>query len=178
MIWLVSYGLVVSLLMLFLLLKGNRLFVKKKKEIVELQKQLQTIKKELMPVKAGTRRNFRLEVPQIPCTIEFVDVEEESLKRLTNRKITSHIEDISTSGLKITSPYNLPIKSKLKIKVVFELNNETFEQFGLLVRKEEHIHQKMNQYGVQFINVSMKQQQSIILQLNKIQAERRQKRIS
>ncbi|MFD1040681.1 PilZ domain-containing protein [Virgibacillus byunsanensis] len=178
MIILSIYGLIVNVLLVVFFIYGYKVIINQRAKIESLNKEINDSRKQPTKQNTDPRRNFRVEISHLPCEVTFIEIENDKMKNLENSKITAILENVSSTGLKFDSKYNFPVKYKIKIRVKFELKEELFSFKGYIVRKEEHVKNKMNSYGIQFIETGMKDQQQLIVKLNQIEAERRKKKIS
>lgn len=114
------------------------------------------------------RKCFRVEVDNIYCIIKFIDFANSKLNKLKNRTINGYIENISLSGLKIVSDYELPVRSDIRITISFKLEDYVFTMKGKIVRREDHIENKYVGYGVEFLELLPNQRKQLNMLLNKI----------
>ncbi|WP_226037775.1 PilZ domain-containing protein [Aquibacillus saliphilus] len=118
------------------------------------------------------REFFRVELIEKNCLVEFIDFENTQLRKLQNKKFDAFIENISLGGMKITCPYNLPVKQSITVQMTFELKQEDFCIQGEIVRKEEHNHKDWVSYGVGFKNISQEEQEQLLASLNKVMIDK------
>ncbi|MBP1948472.1 PilZ domain-containing protein [Virgibacillus litoralis] len=175
---LLIYVLALSVFLGLVCIYGCKIVDNQRGKIASLKKEINDLKKQPAVQKNNLRGDFRIEISQLPCEVTFLRIENEKMKKLENNKIATTIENISSTGLKLDSEYNLPVKYKIKIRVEFELKDDLFSFNGYIVRKEEHVKSKMISYGIQFFEATTKEQQKLIVKLHQIEAERRQRKIS
>lgn len=114
------------------------------------------------------RKCFRVKVDNIYCIIKFIDFGNSKLNKLKNRTINGYIENISLSGLKIVSDYELPVRSDIRITISFKLEDYVFTMEGKIVRREDHIEKKYVGYGVEFLELLPNQRKQLNMLLNKM----------
>lgn len=175
---LLIYVLALSVFLGLVCIYGCKLVDNQRGKITSLKKEINDLKKQPAVQKNNLRGDFRIEISHLPCEVTFLGIENEKMKKLENNKIATTIENISSTGLKLDSKHNLPVKYKIKIRVEFELKDDLFSFKGYIVRKEEHVKSKMISYGIQFFEATTKEQQKLIVKLHQIEAERRQMKIS
>ena len=61
------------------------------------------------------RNSFRIKLYNIKCYVKFLHLDDDKLLFLQNKSIDGYIEDISATGLKFISSYNIPLKPNNKI---------------------------------------------------------------
>src|SRR5690606_6250383 len=104
---------------------------------------------------------------------KFLHLDDDKLLFLQNKSIDGYIEDISATGLKFISLYNIPLKPNNKIRVEFTLNDKPFVFIASIIRKEESVLSKEIIYGLQFKELMIKEQDELTSELFKIEAQRR-----
>ncbi len=125
--------------------------------------------------KINQKGNFRLEIPSKESFLILKKIENEDFTKLIGKIIKGNIKDISTTGVKFTCPYNLPVHLKIKVEVCFKLGNKDLKFNGCIVRKEEHLSRKSKNYGIKFIEITSKEQENLIIELRKLEAQQRRK---
>lgn len=119
------------------------------------------------------RKDFRITIGNLDCVVELLEFENKKLDKLSHKRFEGSIENISATGLKLLSRYNLPVNQKILIEISFNLEGEEFCIVGEIIRKEEHTHKNTYSYGIHFIGLDENQLQLLIRVLNKITLERR-----
>jgi c-di-GMP-binding flagellar brake protein YcgR len=120
------------------------------------------------------RENFRVNLDDVPCFVEFLDVENESL---TPKYFNGVLKNISVGGVKVVGEFEYPIVDEIIIKVRFSLKDSMFILKGRIVRKELYPERDKFGYGVQFTNLFDEDRELLYQILNRIMAERRKKRV-
>ncbi|WP_141433827.1 PilZ domain-containing protein [Bacillus sp. 03113] len=115
------------------------------------------------------RSSFRVNVNQIYCTITFYHFGNIKLQNLKNKKINGYIENISLTGLKILSDYELPVRHDISILISFKLKDFVFNLKGKIVRREDHLENKLVAYGIHFLEMVPNQQKHLNIILNRLQ---------
>ena len=121
------------------------------------------------------RKDFRLEIFNESAVVTLISCDDKKFNKIIGKKFTGYISNLSVSGLKLLSEYNLPIKCRFKVRVEFTLNKTPFIIHAYLLRKEEHIKENLISYGFQFIEMDRKVKEMLTVILHKIEAERRKK---
>ncbi|HAM81692.1 PilZ domain-containing protein [Ornithinibacillus bavariensis] len=120
------------------------------------------------------RENFRVNLDDVPCFVEFLDIENEAL----NPKFFNGVlKNISVGGVKVVGEFEYPIEEEIRIKLRFSLKDSMFIVKGRIVRKELYPDRDRFGYGVQFTNLFDEDRELLYQLLNQIMAERRKKRI-
>lgn len=114
------------------------------------------------------RKCFRVNVEHLLCTITFYEFGNEKLQPLKGKTIQANIEDISLSGLKLSSNYELPVRSDIRIAVSFKLEDFVFSVNSKIVRREDHIDQELVYYGAEFLNMMPNHEKQLSTVLNNI----------
>ncbi len=97
--------------------------------------------------------------------VNLQDIKEEKPPKIDKEKtIPLSILDLSAGGMKITSPLDLPVKSKIKFLIQFEIESEKFEVYCELLRKEQIGNEK--EYGVKFLQLAIKEEIRLVRNLN------------
>ncbi len=111
----------------------------------------------------GTPRKNRRKCIRVPvenefCTVSFYEIGNPKFRSLRNKKITGYIKDISLSGLKMTSNFELPVRSDICVMISFELHGIPLILKGKIVRREDHLGEEFVVYGIEFQNLSRQAQ--------------------
>lgn len=149
---------------------------KKDLEIKLLQGSIEDSKKQNVSKKTiykNRRQDFRLELYNVSAEITILSSEDKRFNQILGKKFTGMIKDLSASGLKLLSEYNLPVKGKFKVKIEFSINQNNFVLHAFLLRKEEHLKENLISYGFQFVEMNRKTKEELIINLHKLEAERR-----
>lgn len=72
------------------------------------------------------KRSLRVDVPHIESKIIIIDIDTKRFKALNQKYFTGYIENISLTGLKFSSAYNIPIQENITISLHFSLDDEDF----------------------------------------------------
>ncbi|TFB25116.1 PilZ domain-containing protein [Filobacillus milosensis] len=174
--YVVYYELIIIFFLLIIVYRLIKDTKNKHQEINSLKKRLEnTSSKPLSATQflKAQRKNFRIKVYNVPIELTITKCDNPKLQKLIGKKINGDIEDISLSGLKFISEFSLPIKVKFETDIMFFLKNEQFKITALLVRKEEHIKEKLISYGIQFEKMSYKQEKQLAVSLHKVETERK-----
>lgn len=118
---------------------------------------------------ANQRKNFRVRVELKNSIMEVLKVGSTEI----NEHDACEIIDISTGGVGVVSYCDLPLKQQVFIRVHFYLNNETFSINGRIVRKIERINKNSFLYGVQFLELSPREENRLLKEIVAIENERR-----
>ena len=132
----------------------------------ELKKQRQLKKEEKQ---ANRRDNFRLRVMIKNSIMEVLKVGSIDV----NRNNYCEIVDISAGGAGIISYYDFPLKQQVYVRVHFYLNDEEFSLDGRIVRKIERINKSSFFYGVQFLNLSSRDEERLVKEIYAMENQRR-----
>lgn len=115
------------------------------------------------------RSNYRVNLNHVGCEVMLSDFGNPKLCKLKGKKIAGSIEDLSLSGLKFTSNYELPVRSHISIIVTFGLGDINLKLKGKIVRREDHVYNNMVSYGVQFAELPTGDKKDLNRELFKLQ---------
>lgn len=118
---------------------------------------------------ANRRDNFRLRVMIKNSLMEVLKVGSISV----NQNDYCEIVDISAGGAGIVSYYDLPLKQSVFVRVHFYLNDEEFSLNGRVVRKTERINKSSFFYGIQFLNLTTRDENRLIKEIVALENQRR-----
>jgi hypothetical protein len=158
----------IILIFLFIYNKNYKTRLEKNSNTQEkIQKQIE-IPKDVKKSKSKNRRMcLRVEVDKIYCMMTFNDFGDSKLNNLKTKKIDGYIEDISLTGLKFVSNYELPVRSDIKITVSFKLDGFIFTLPGKIVRRADHLNNDFVTYGIKFTSLLPGQQKQLNGLINK-----------
>jgi hypothetical protein len=140
----------------------------------KIQNDIEIPKEVKKPKSENNRRKcLRIEVEKIYCMMKFDEFGDSKLNNLKSKTIDGYIEDISLTGLKFVSNFELPVRSDIKITVSFKLDNFVFILPGKIVRRSDHLNNDFVTYGIQFTSLLPGQQK----QLNRLINEKIKKTI-
>lgn len=147
-------------------------------KISKLEKQIKDSVKKNEQEKTNSnhrRKDFRLNIfnESVEVEVTLLSCDDEKFKQILGKKFTGKIIDISVSGLKIVSKYNFPIKGRFKVRTEFSLNKIPFKINAYLLRKEEHLKEKLISYGLQFVEMDRKTKEELTIILHKLESKRR-----
>ncbi|WP_042142554.1 PilZ domain-containing protein [Paucisalibacillus sp. EB02] len=159
----------VLILTLYLLIK--RLTRKPKTETVATKEKREVPK---YPTYSGInhRENFRVNLEDVHCFIEFLDVDNEELNP---KFFNAELKNISVGGVKFVCEHEYHVEEDMLIKVRFSLKNSMFILKGRIVRKELYAVRDRFGYGVQFTSLFDEERELLYHILNRIMVERRRK---
>jgi c-di-GMP-binding flagellar brake protein YcgR len=132
----------------------------------ELKKHRQLKKEEKQ---ANRRDNFRLRVMIKNSLMEVLKVGSISV----NQNDYCEIVDISAGGAGIVSYYDFPLKQSVFVRIHFYLNDEEFSLNGRVVRKTERINKSSFFYGIQFLNLTTRDENRLIKEIVALENQRR-----
>lgn len=136
--------------------------------------QQQRIKKQRNLKKAEKKENrrdsFRLRVDLKNSIMEVLKIGNIDVNEFDDCQIS----DVSAGGAGIVSYYDLPLKQKVYVKLHFYLNNESFSLNGRIVRKVERINKNNYFYGIQFLDLSIPEEERLIKEIVALENRRRQ----
>jgi hypothetical protein len=165
--------------LLILFIRDERKLVKQGHLIETLNKNNKTLKNELNIVKKTCpiekRNSYRINLSKIESTFSLMDFGNDSLGKLKNRNFNGVIEDLSIGGLKFLTSFEFPVKYNIIIKINFTFYGEVFDLKGKIMRREDHIKGKSISYGVQFVDLTVKDITRLNLAINNYQVENRDK---
>lgn len=148
---------IIILLIFFLMvLIYKRELNTKKKQIENLTENLDDLNEKLQ--EKDRRKSFRLKTESEECEFQILKIGDKNINLIKGRKGSGVISDVSFTGLRLESEFDLPVKDVVEIELVFEFNNYPVELKGLLVRKEENINNSNFTYGVKLIETDQKKQ--------------------
>lgn len=160
----------IALVALFIYHKYRMSGKAKNQKALEISQKEDVVQEKVQVYSGRNRRKcLRVEVDKIYCMMEFNDFGDSKLKNLTSKKIDGHIEDISLSGIKFVSNYELPVRSDIKITVSFKLDDFVFTISGKIVRRMDHLDNEFVTYGIQFTDLLPSQQKQLNGLINKRQ---------
>jgi c-di-GMP-binding flagellar brake protein YcgR len=170
------WGSILTLLLFMLILL--LFYIYQQKQIREREKQINSLQQSLNDLQVKLkemerRRAFRIKLPEQDCIFELIDFDDKLLERLKYKKGKGKIRDISLSGIKLECDYDLPVRKGIFLQLHFVLQDVEFSFKGKIVRKEELM--KNIIYGIEFIDVNLKEQQRLYVVLQKISVENRKK---
>ncbi len=131
---------------------------------IKNQRQLKKEEKQ-----TNRRDNFRLRVMIKNSLMEVLKVGSTSV----NQNDYCEIVDISAGGAGIVSYYDLPLKQSVFVRIHFYLNDEEFSLNGRVVRKIERINKSSFFYGIQFLNLSTRDENRLIKEIVALENQRR-----
>ncbi len=165
--------------MLILFIRGEHRLVKQTHVIETLHKNNKSLKNQLGKVKkfnsVEKRNSYRIELAGIDSTFTLIDFGDNSLRALKNKSFNGIVNDISIGGLKFHSSYEFPVKYNIIIKINFTFQGEEFELKGKIIRREDHIKGKSVCYGVQFVDLSVRDIKRLNIALHNYQVTQRNK---
>jgi hypothetical protein len=175
-------GLVILFIILAILTLSLAVSIYEYIKINKLKKQFEFLMAENLKLKklsdsqvqVNHRKSFRLQVGSQSCTLQLIEFGDEKLEKLKNKKVTGYIQDISATGLKFVTEYNLPIRKKISVNLNFEMKDQLFTLKADIVRKEEQMDHNNVVYGIKFNNDEINESKLVSL-LNQIQLEQRRK---
>jgi len=173
-VWIYILLAVVLILILFVWLLLKQSHSKPQKEAAIPKEKITTPK---FPSFSGVnlRENFRVNLDDVHCFIEFLDVDNEELDpKFFNAKL----KNISVGGMKFVCEHEYPVEEEMLIKVRFSLRNSMFILKGRIVRKELYPAREEFGYGVQFVFLFDEDRELLYHILNRIMVERRRKMVS
>lgn len=162
----------VSVLILLVFFNKKQVTIKES-EINDLSKQIEQLKLEIQ--RRNQRSGFRLSLPNLNCTFTLIDGTDESLSKVTSKSDKGYIQDISTTGLKLSSTEDLPVRRNFKVNIDFRLQGEYFSLQGLIVRKEGHIENELTAYGIRFIDMDAAYEAQLNTLINRMETEQKSK---
>lgn len=153
-------------------------YVSRKKKSEEKDLQIMELQNTEKPIRQRqnityTRKFFRVDVPDIECNFEFAYIGGQSFNLLKNKKGVGKIKDISAGGIKMICDYDIPLRTEVIINIEFELKNEPFSLKAQILRKEEHYNLPYFVYGMQFVDMNLKDEERLLFILNQIEIEQR-----
>ena len=121
------------------------------------------------------RANFRVNLNDVPCFVEFLDVDNEELNP---KFFNAVLKNISVGGVKFDCDHEYPIEDDMMIKVRFSLKDSMFILKGRIVRKELYLDRKRFGYGVQFTSLLDEDKELLFHILNRIMVEKRRDKVA
>ncbi|RFU60837.1 PilZ domain-containing protein [Bacillus sp. V59.32b] len=118
------------------------------------------------------KRAHRVLVPYIECTVKIVDFGNEKFESLRNKRFIGQVENISVTGVKFVSTYELPVKYEIIGEIYFTLGEKEFNLMGKIVRREDHLNGELR-YGFEFFELKREMIADLSIILNNIEAGRR-----
>lgn len=169
----------ILIFLLILFIRDERKLVKQGHLIETLNKNNKSLKNELNIVKKTSpiekRNSYRINLPKIESTFTLMEFGNSSIGKLKNRNFNGVIEDLSIGGLKFLTSFEFPVKYNIIIKINFTFYGELFDLKGKIMRKEDYIKGKSISYGVQFVDLSVKDITRLNLAIHNFQVENRGK---
>ncbi|MCQ6278573.1 PilZ domain-containing protein [Bacillus sp. EB600] len=107
------------------------------------------------------RKNFRVKANDIYCIVKFDHFGDPKLQKLKDKTIEGYIEDISLTGMKFVSNYELPVRSDIRITTSFQLDQFVFSLKGKIVRRQDHLKFENVIYGIEFTDLLPNQQKQL-----------------
>lgn len=108
------------------------------------------------------RRHHRISLAHEKCTIRIVDFGDPLLQTLNNKTISADMIDISLGGLKFSCRLDFPVIENVLINVSFQAEDKTpIYLVGTVVRKEMKHERTDIFYGVQFRNLTAREETAI-----------------
>ena len=146
----IIWGMALAVVFLFLVLfvYSRRELKKRNMKIHELQESVNSLQMQLE--NKEKRKTFRVKLLKQKCTFTITDFGDPKFEILKNKKSEGEIIDVSSTGMKISCPLDLPIKKKVIFQLDFTLQEEPFSFKGKIIRKEETIEDTI--YAIRFIN--------------------------
>ncbi|WP_045518449.1 PilZ domain-containing protein [Neobacillus niacini] len=132
----------------------------------------ETIKRNSKKVEekqVNRRDNFRLRINMKDSLLEVLKVGSINV----NQHDYCEIVDISAGGVGIISYLDFTLKQNVYVRVHFYLNEEAFSLNGRIVRKIERINRNSFLYGIQFLNLSTKDENRLIKEIVALENQRR-----
>lgn len=166
---------IILLTSLVLVLRVRKLSNQKDIKIKEMTKKLGNLDKKLKDKER--RKSFRLKVDIEECEFQILKIGNKNIDRVKDRKGIGIIKDLSFTGLRLESAYDLPVKDVVEIKLEFEFDEHELELKGVLIRKEEHIYKGKFIYGIKFIETNKKTQTEFNKLLRNKELENRRKKL-
>jgi hypothetical protein len=120
------------------------------------------------------RKHHRIELNKEKCSVQVLDFGEQTLQRLNNKSFMVDMLDISLGGMKIKCSIDFPVKEEVDVSLSFAKEDGTMIHVkGVVVRKEtKHGHPTIN-YGIQFLNLSAKEETEIQSYINQKELSRK-----
>lgn len=144
----------------------NKWWGKRKKDLAKTINQVNPavpINSKPLKTYKDKRNCVRVPVNNIYCIAKFDHFGDPKLQKLNDKTIDGHIEDISLSGLKFVSNFELPVRSDIRTTISFHLGEFVFSIKGKIIRRQDHLNFENVIYGVEFTEMLPNQQK----QLNK-----------
>src|SRR5690625_41990 len=143
-------------LIIYFIFEYKRHLNQKDAQIKKLSQKIDDFEKRL---KEKDRRNsFRLEADIEKCKFQILKIGDKEIDLIKGRIGLGIIRDVSFTGLRLESEFDLPVKDVVEVKLEFEFENHELELKGLLLRKEEHINNKNFIYGIKLIETDARMQ--------------------
>jgi uncharacterized protein YkuJ len=122
---------------------------------------------------ANRRRTFRVDFTNDikKCSFEVKQIGNKDADKFKKSDVI--VADISCTGMRVLSEKDIPVRSKAKVNVSFDLEEENFELEGMIVRKIETKNDPLISYGIDFINVTTLTENRLIKILMFIDAARK-----
>ncbi|MEH7009956.1 PilZ domain-containing protein [Neobacillus niacini] len=125
--------------------------------------------KKVEKKQVNRRDNFRLRINMKDSLMEVLKVGSINV----NQHDYCEIVDISAGGVGIISYLDFTLKQNVYVRVHFYLNEDAFSLNGRIVRKIERINRSSFLYGIQFLNLSTKDENRLIKEIVALENQRR-----
>lgn len=158
--------LLLSLVISYITIKWKKNDRKDRTEAKTLAKTINEPNRKQLKTFSDKRRCFRVQTNDIYCILKFDDFGDPKLQKLKNKTIDGYIEDISLSGIKVVSNYELPIRSDIRITTSFQLDQFVFSLKGKIIRRQDHLNVENVIYGIEFYDLQPNQQKQLNRWLN------------
>lgn len=123
---------------------------------------------------AERRKDHRITLDHERCTVRIVDFGDPSLQALNDKTISAELIDISLGGLKFSCGINFPVFENVLINISFQSEDEILIYLvGTVVRKEIKHGRTNIYYGVQFRNLTAKEETAIQNYINQKELAKR-----
>ncbi|SFG73347.1 PilZ domain-containing protein [Sporolactobacillus nakayamae] len=121
------------------------------------------------------RRHHRIVLKNEKCSVKVLDFGEQTLQRLNNKSFMVDMLDISLGGMKIKCSIDFPVKKEVDVSLSFaRVDGTMIHVKGMVVRKETKHGYSTTNYGIQFLNLSAKEETEIQLYINQKELSRKQ----
>ncbi|MFD0694584.1 PilZ domain-containing protein [Paenibacillus sp. GCM10027628] len=122
-----------------------------------------------MPL-SNQRENFRINL-QIPLSAMFKIIGIHN--KATDTKYTKiSIKDISSGGIRMHTPLDLPVNMSLLLEFTFKLFSQDIKVLGTITRKNM-LHESLYEYGIKFSIADIQLEQQLMSQLQLLSARLR-----
>jgi hypothetical protein len=148
-------------------------FRRMNKEINRLQNQIKNSRSKTKEDNFDQRDYHRINLDNVECYIVFKDFGTKKLDNLIEKVIIGEIQNISVSGIKLITSYDLPVHYHIVGQVTFHLKDEKFDLIGEFVRKESKVECKQFIYGIKFKDLSKHDENRLGRIINEIEVEKK-----